>query len=59
MPYGSGHEELVLLGKKFEYLVEYKGYPLHRDFEWRPQAELEECAGTMLKNFNELFDESS
>ena len=45
--------------KKFEYLVEYKGYPLHRDFEWRPQAELEECAGTMLKNFNELFDESS
>ena len=45
--------------EKFEYLVEYKGYPLHRDFEWRPQAELEECAGTMLKNFNELFDESS
>ena len=26
--------------KKFEYLVEYKGYPLVRDYEWRPQLEL-------------------
>ena len=42
--------------KKFEYLVEYKGYPLARDYDWRPEAELLETAPVMLKEFTELYD---
>lgn len=42
--------------KKYEYLVEYKGYPLARDYEWRPELELLETAPTMLKEFTELYD---
>ena len=42
--------------KKHEYLVEYKGFPLTIDNEWRPEIELQETAPTMLKDFNELYD---
>ena len=42
--------------KKREYLVEYKGYPLAIDNEWRPEAELQETAPIMLKDFNDLYD---
>ena len=42
--------------KKHEYLVEYKGFPLAIDNEWRPEIELQETAPTMLKDFNELYD---
>ena len=42
--------------KKFEYLVEYKGYPLARDYDWRPESELLETAPVMLKEFTELYE---
>ena len=42
--------------KFFEYLVEYKGYPLARDYDWRPESELLETAPVMLKEFTELYE---
>ena len=45
--------------KKFEYLIEYKGYPVARDYEWRSECELKETAPTMLKEFTDLFDSKS
>ena len=30
--------------RKFQYLVQYKGYTLLSDCEWRPEAELRELA---------------
>ena len=42
--------------KNVEYLVEYKGYPLARDYDWRPESELLESAPVMLKEFTELYD---
>ena len=42
--------------KKFEYFVEYKGYPLARDYEWRSELELTETAPAMLAEFTEMYD---
>ena len=42
--------------KKFEYMVEYKGYPLARDYEWRSELELTETAPSMLAEFTEMYD---
>ena len=42
--------------KKFEYLVEYKGYPLAVDYEWRPEAELQSTAPRLLKDFINLYE---
>jgi hypothetical protein len=35
---------------KIKFLVQYKGYPLLRDCEWRPEAELEELAPELLES---------
>ena len=40
---------------KFEYLVQYTGYPLLKDCQWRPHDELSETAPEMLENFSESF----
>ena len=37
--------------KDTEYLVQYKGFPLYRDMQWRPEAELTELAPGLLKDF--------
>ena len=41
---------------KYQFLVQYKGYPLLDDCQWRPQAELEELAPQMLKEFQHAYD---
>ena len=37
--------------KDTEYLVQYKGFPLYRDMQWRPEAELTELAPKLLTDF--------
>ena len=40
---------------KFEYLVQYTGYPLLKDCQWRPHDELTETAPQMLEEFTATF----
>ena len=46
------------LRKKTEYLVQFKGFPLYRDMQWRPEAELTELAPKLLKDFQTEFKKS-
>ena len=41
---------------KLKFLVQYKGYPLLRDCEWRPEAELEQLAPELLESFRKAYD---
>ena len=41
---------------KTKYLVQYKGYPLLDDCEWRPEQELKDFAPQILAEFNERFN---
>ena len=43
---------------KTEYLVQYKGFPLYRDMQWRPEAELKELASRLLKDFQRELKKS-
>ena len=43
---------------KTEYLVQFKGFPLYRDMQWRPEAELTELAPKLLKDFQTEFKKS-
>ena len=40
---------------KFEYLVQYKGYPLLKDCQWRPHDELSVTAPIILEEFTAQF----
>ena len=40
---------------KLKFLVQYKGYPLLRDCEWRPEAELKQLAPELLNSFEEAY----
>ena len=43
---------------KTEHLVQFKGFPLYRDMQWRPEAELTELAPKLLKDFQTEFKKS-
>ena len=40
---------------KFEYLVQYKVYPLLKDCQWRPHDELSVTAPIILEEFTAQF----
>ena len=40
---------------KFEYLVQYKGYPLLKDCQWRPHDEVSVTAPIILEEFTTQF----
>ena len=42
---------------KHEFLCRYKGYPLLKDCQWRPENELEELARDMLAEFKVVYSE--
>ena len=42
--------------RKFQYLVQYKGYTLLSDCEWRPEAELRELAPDLLEEFQQAYE---
>ena len=41
---------------KYEYLVQYVGYPLLEDCEWRPHAELKDTAPKILADFEKSYN---
>ena len=43
--------------RKHEFLCRYKGYPLLKDCQWRPENELEELARDMLAEFKVVYSE--
>ena len=42
---------------KHEFLCRYKGYPLLKDCQWRPEKELEELSRDMLADFKVVYEE--
>ena len=42
---------------KHEFLCRYKGYPLLKDCQWRPEKELEELSRDMLAEFKVVYEE--
>jgi hypothetical protein len=42
--------------RKMQYLVQYKGYTLLSDCEWRPEAELRELAPDLLEEFQQAYE---